>query len=412
MAAKTKSPATGKIHVAPSVLKDAIGRLRDAGAQHVSVRTHGRTVLLAGGDYNVQLELTLDCQFAGRLDGTVAYKTLRDGAASVGRSAELVSIEQTAKSLRLRAGRAQASAPLITGLAPAAAAPDAKLLVHAVGEALAEAVAAVAYAATKDETRPQLCAVLIESGAPGKTAAMQGPHLVATDSFRLTAHPLPGVVADGGDFRVAAFAPGLVAATKGLTGEEGVQILTGVGKRIEVHRSGERWLIAMPGYGEWPNWRQLIPTERPIQVTVEREELLAALTVAAKRSEATMEWRVPATVKVLKDGEGVEREFGIDPGYLKAAVAHAGEQLRIDYIGPLRPVRINSGDVMTLVMPRRLSASETYTSKKDVPLRLVIGEEDLTLHMKLPDPERDAADKAAKDLADVAGVAKRAGKGK
>jgi hypothetical protein len=130
--------------------------------------------------------------------------------------------------------------------------------------------------------------------------------------------------------------------------------------------------------------------------------------------------RVPASVKTLKAGEGLGRTFGIDPHYLHAAVRHLhGATVRLDYNGPLKPVKIASRDTDTLglIMPVRLGG--VPIAKNKVPVQVQITDTELVLSVDAytppPTPQETAAarkaqakaEQAAKDLADVPGVAKR-----
>jgi hypothetical protein len=302
---------------------------------------------------------------------------------------------------------------------------DAGQIVWAVGSELAAAVNTVAHAASTEDWRPLLNGVLLESG-PHTTAGQPvdtqlgpfpGPSIAATDSFRLHAHPLPGAQ---GQFRVAVNARGLLAATKGLGDDEGVTVHA-TDRRVEVKRHGERWQIDVPS-GQWPLWRSLIPDAQPIQVTVDRAALEAGTMIAtrAQGSSEAVTHRVPASVKTLKAGEGLGRTFGIDPHYLHAAVRHLhGATVRLDYNGPLKPVKIASRDTDTLglIMPVRLGG--VPIAKNKVPVQVQITDTELVLSVDAytppPTPQETAAarkaqakaEQAAKDLADVPGVAKR-----
>jgi hypothetical protein len=136
-----------------------------------------------------------------------------------------------------------------------------------------------------------------------------------------------------------------------------------------------------------------------------------------------MTYRIAATVKTLKAGENLKREFGIDPGYLHSAVkaltgdrSYPWPRVRFEYNGPRKPLRVAAGNVAGLIMPVLCGADRTtpVTAKKDVPLRIEITDTELVLRMdpfvkpEPPEPTPDAGDaKVAKDLADVPGVVKR-----
>jgi hypothetical protein len=217
----------------------------------------------------------------------------------------------------------------------------------------------------------------------------------------------------------------MVAATKSLTDDEGV-VVSKAGDRVEVLRNGERWLIPTPA-GVWPQWRQFIPTEAAIRVTIEVAELAEPLAAAHKHqgSDASMTWKVPATVEAGKRTDGLAREFGLNPRFLGHAVAALdAEKIRLSYVGPTRPLALTAGTAVGIIMPIRLDG-EGPKSKDAVPLRIEISDagasgrfHGLTLRMDAYKPppkpgEQPAGGDAkatAKDLADVTGVAKRSGK--
>ena len=132
---------------------------------------------------------------------------------------------------------------------------------------LASAVSQVTKAASRDEARPILTGVLVESEAHKITFA-------ATDSYRLAVRdiawkgpvePLKRVVP----------ARALAEAARAAEGEDEVQLALGTN---QVTVSGkERRLTTRLIEGEFPNWRQLVPDEQPNRLTVDREGFLEAV---------------------------------------------------------------------------------------------------------------------------------------
>ena len=423
MAARTKAPVTGQLDVLSGTLTRAIDRIAAAKTKTVSIRATGTGVLLCSDGYDTALEVTLDCEYDGALACVVDHKTLRSAARTMPKNARVI-VQQDRDHLRLTAGTTVVAIDLLNDeprQLPAVG--DAQQIVWAVGAQLRAAIEAVAHSASKEDHRPLLMGVLLESGphtSDGRlietqTAPLLGAHVVACDSYRLAAHPLPG--ADG-DFRVVADARVMLAAVKGLTDTEGVTVSVGTrpggAVMVEVVRSGERWQVPTP-YGNWPLWRSLVPDSRPIHFTVDRAELMTATALAAKHQggEASMTYAVPAAVKTLKAGESLGRRFGIDPTYLHAAVKHlAADTIRGEYNGPLKPVKLIGGDTVEVIMPVRLDAGPP-TAKNKVPLQVQITDTDVVLSMDAytpltpPEPQSDP-EQVAKDLADLTGNAKRA----
>jgi hypothetical protein len=422
MAAKTKAPVTGQINIDPGELDRAVKRMRAAGAELVQIRTRGRQAQMRGGNGSALAEITLDCAFAGKLDAHVPYKALRDAIAAIGK-ADYVVVEQDAGHLRLT--RPEHKNVVAIELAAAVAVPDPRRVkeprefVVAWGAQLAGAVEQVAGCASRNDTRPVLMCVLFES-AP-RTGTFTHPTVTATDSYRLMTHGLPGAQGEE-PFRFTADARGMLDAVKGLGPDEGVVLLSHDADRdgwVEVRRTGEVWWVrSAPGTGAaWPQWRQYIPPEKSITIDVDRAEFAAACALAlkARGGEASFTYHQPATVKVLKAGRTVGREVGVDAYFLHSIVSHLrGERFKIEYIAPQRPVKVASGDAAGVLMPIRLDGTRTAKkpAKSDVPLRIEILDDELVLRLDgwvdpTKQPTETDAEKAAGDLADVTGVAKR-----
>ena len=233
------------------------------------------------------------------------------------------------------------------------------------GEVISRALAQVATAASRDETRPVLTGVLLEG--EGDTL-----RVVATDSYRLAVRELtvPGV--DGTKVLVPARA--VVEVARLAAGQKEV--------RMEVSSAqvgfqlGEVAIQSRLIEGEFPAYRQLLPEDMPNQLTVSKEPFLEALKrVAVLAQDATPVFLelgdegVRLTCHAQGLGEGAEDVEGVysgeeiraafNPSYLETGIAATeGDDVVMDFSDPQRPALIHRpGDreFLYLLMPIRVS---------------------------------------------------------
>lgn len=235
------------------------------------------------------------------------------------------------------------------------------------GPALAEALRQVVRAASGDDARPILTGVLL-------AAEGDGLRLVATDSYRLAVRDLPGtsVLAEGQSVLVPSRALGEL--TRLLGGAETATLR--LGERDAAVEVGGSRLTTRLIEGEFPNYRQLIPSGHPNRVVVGREPLLDALRrVRLLAREAT-----PVRITLRSDAielmavtqdvgeahedldakyEGSEMVIAFNPDYLAEGVeAVAGDEVSLETIDALKPAVIrpgSGGDFLYLLMPVRVS---------------------------------------------------------
>ena len=242
------------------------------------------------------------------------------------------------------------------------------------GSTFAAHVAAAASHASRDETRPILTGVRVET-VDGSLA-----RLVATDSYRLIVR----------DIQAETFAPDMAytipaavlkAATDKASGDVAV-FVDGANDRewVTVSRDGETWRIRTIG-GQYPNWQQLMP-EPVCEVTFDRAELIGVLQGAkravAKKAPVMFAFNgQTATVSTVAEGvetysatvgfrgsvDGLDTEIqggkiAADPAYTLDAVQVLGDTVTLGIITPLRPMFWSSGEDSTrvIVMPIRCDA--------------------------------------------------------
>ncbi|HYD09853.1 MAG TPA: DNA polymerase III subunit beta [Acidimicrobiales bacterium] len=170
------------------------------------------------------------------------------------------------------------------------------------GDQLAEAVAQVTVAASRDDTLPLLTGVRME--IEGDTMA-----LLATDRYRLALRELRWTPARTDISQVALVrARTLNDAARSLGGADQVTIAlsTGAGVDLIGFEAGGRHTTSLLVDGDYPAVRRLFPDETPIHAVVDK----AALTEAARRVALVAERNTPIRLAfsegqvVLDAGQG------------------------------------------------------------------------------------------------------------
>jgi DNA polymerase-3 subunit beta len=233
--------------------------------------------------------------------------------------------------------------------------------------ALAAALSQVVRAASRDDARPILAGVLM-------TAEPTGLRLVATDSYRLAMRDLPGttLLAEGQHVLVPARALGELGRV--LSGAQEVTLRLGADQAsFEV---GSVRVTTRLIEGEFPNYRQLVPSGYPNRLTVGKEPLLDAV----RRVKLLAREATPIRMALRPDGleltavthdvgqaredldakyEGSEMVVAFNPEFLIDGVeATPGDDVVLETLDSLKPatLRATEGtDFLYLLMPVRVS---------------------------------------------------------
>jgi DNA polymerase-3 subunit beta len=244
--------------------------------------------------------------------------------------------------------------------------PAAEAVTLDAGE-LARALQQVVRAASHDDARPILTGVLF-------AAEGEGLRLVATDSYRLALCDLPGtsLLAEGQHVLVPSRALGELVRV--LSGADQVRLRLGADEAsFEV---GAARVTTRLIEGEFPNYRQLIPTNYPNRLIVGKEPLLDA----ARRVKLLAREATPVRLALRPDGieltaitqdvgqaredvdgkyEGTEMVVAFNPEFLIDGVeATTGDQVLLETLDALKPATIRSTegpDFLYLLMPVRVS---------------------------------------------------------
>lgn len=233
--------------------------------------------------------------------------------------------------------------------------------------ALAAALAQVVRAASRDDARPILSGVLM-------TAEPTGLRLVATDSYRLAMRDLTGtsVLAEGQHVLVPARALGELGRV--LSGAERVTLRLGP-DQASFQVGGVRVTTRLIE-GDFPNYRQLIPSDYPNRLVVGREALLEAV----RRVKLLAREATPIRLTLRPDGlelsaithdvgqaredldakyEGSEMMVAFNPEFLIDGVeATPGDEVVLETLDALKPATLRpteGSDFLYLLMPVRVS---------------------------------------------------------
>jgi DNA polymerase-3 subunit beta len=268
--------------------------------------------------------------------------------------------------MSISAGRSQFSVrPLSLSDYPAQVEPDAEpvtLTTDAVGNALRQVV----RAASTDDARAVLTGVLI-------TSEEDGLKMVATDSYRLAVRNLP---------KSAILAPGQKVLVPGRALAELQRILSGddeltvrLGAREAVFEAGGTRLTTRLIEGEYPNYRNLLPSSYPNVLTVGRDALLEALRRVKILAQDSTPVRLTlggdtlqltaitqdvgnAAEEIDASYDGAEMTVAFNPEYLAAGIdAIDGDEVTLATMDPMKPAvlrGVGHDEYLYLLMPVRV----------------------------------------------------------
>jgi DNA polymerase III subunit beta len=232
---------------------------------------------------------------------------------------------------------------------------------------LAEAIAQVTRAASRDEARPILTGVLLEISREGLT-------LVATDSYRLGMRELSATAE--GETKALVPERALSEVGRAASGDEKGEAELVIGQGQAAFRVGGLTLTSRLIEGEFPNYRQLLPEGYESRLVVSRQHLLDAVRrvglLARESTPVKLEFnalgvRLSSSSPDLGEAvEAVEAEYAGDdltaafnPQYLSDGLTAAvGDRVWVEVRDGLKPavVKGEGEGFLYMVMPVRLPA--------------------------------------------------------
>lgn len=340
----------------------------------VRIEVTSDRLLVTGTDLDLTISVTTTA--SGGSDGVVVApgRLLTDIVRALEPGA--VSLDADDEELRITSGRSQFSVRTHpTADFPRLPVPSGEEVTLAT-DGLSEALRQVVRAASSEESRPILTGVLL-------AAEGDGLRLVATDSYRLAVRDLRGAGVFGAGQKVLVPSRAL-AELQRLLGSTSGEVAAGSEVRLQLGAHDATFVVGSVSLstrlieGEFPNYRQLIPSGYPNMLTVGREALLDAVRRVkllardattpvriALRSEGieltviTTDWG-QATEDVDAHYEGAEMTVAFNPNYLIDGVeALGGDEVVLSTLDALKPATLHqvSGedDYLYLLMPVRVS---------------------------------------------------------
>jgi DNA polymerase III subunit beta len=268
---------------------------------------------------------------------------------------------------RISSGRSQFAVRLLPAEEFVRVAPPEGEAVTLAAADFADALRQVVPAASHDDARPILTGVLMAAEAGGL-------RLVATDSYRLALRDLPGtsVLSEGQSVLVPSRALGEL--TRLLAGAEQATLRfadDAVSFEVGDVRMRTRLLE-----GEFPNYRQLIPSAYPNRAIIGKEPLLDAV----RRVKLLAREATPVRIALKADGleltavtqdvgtahedldakyEGNEMVVAFNPEFLIDGVeAISGDEVQLETLDALKPATVRptgGSEYLYLLMPVRVS---------------------------------------------------------
>lgn len=296
----------------------------------------GDLLSMTGTDLDLTIHLT--AQVGGERDGAVVLPARLASDIVRAMPAGRLEIDVADDNVTITGARSQFSVrPLSIDDYPRLPSP-AESAVTVPAAVFGDALRQVVRAASGDEARPILTGVLLAS-------ENDGLRMVATDSYRLAVRDLAGQQVLAANQKV--LVPGRALNELSRLVGSGDEMVLRLGERDATFDVGGTTLTTRLIEGEFPNYRQLIPSSHPNTLRVEREALLEAI----------------RRVKILaKDATPVRLQMGGDTLRLTAItqdVGNASEELDAAYEGTEVTVAFNpdylaagveacNGDTVTL----------------------------------------------------------------
>lgn len=330
----------------------------------VRLDVDAETLTVTGTDLELTIRLSVPVHsdqpgsavVPARLVGEIV-KALPAGAVEVSLSDDEMSIS---------AGRSQFSVrPLSLSDYPAQVETDAEP-VTLQSSVVAEALRQVVRAASTDDARAVLTGVLIASEDDGLK-------MVATDSYRLAVRELPQSSMLAAGQKVLVPSRALAELQRILSGN--AELAVRLGAREAVFESGETRLTTRLIEGEYPNYRNLLPSSYPNVLTVGRDALLESL----RRVKILAQDSTPVRLTLGGDTlqltaitqdvgnaheeidaayDGAEMTVAFNPDYLAAGIdAVEGDEVTLATMDPMKPAvlrGVGHDDYLYLLMPVRV----------------------------------------------------------
>ncbi len=333
----------------------------------VRLQVEGDTLTVTGTDLELTIRLTIEV--GGEEDGAavVPARLVGDIVKALPAGAVEIALDSgDSGEMSISAGRSQFSVrPLSLDDYPAQTEPSGEVVTLS-AETMSESLRQVVRAASTDDARAVLTGVLIASED-------DGVRMVATDSYRLAVRDLPDSSVLGSGQKV--LIPGrALSELQRLMGD--VEELTvRFGEREATFEAGTTRLTTRLIEGEFPNYRNLLPTSYPNLLTVSKASMMEAIRRVKILAQDSTPVRLTlggdtvqltaitqdvgnASEEIDASYDGVEMTVAFNPDYLAAGIdAIDADDVTLATMDPMKPAVLRGAgqeDYLYLLMPVRV----------------------------------------------------------
>ena len=330
----------------------------------VRLEVVGDSLTITGTDLELTIRLVIDV--GGERDGAAVVPARLVGDIVKALPAGAVEIELHDDEMSISAGRSQFSVrPLSLDDYPSQADPAADA-VTLPASTMADALRQVVRAASTDDARAVLTGVLL-------AAEDDGLRLVATDSYRLAVRDLPDSSVLGSGQKVLIPARALTELQRVIGDVE--ELTVRLGEREATFEAGTTRLSTRLIEGEFPNYRNLLPSSYPNLLTVGKATMIEAIRrvkiLAQDSTPVRMTLGGPtvqltaitqdvgnAAEEIDAQYDGAEMTVAFNPDYLSAGIdAIDSDDVTLATMDPMKPAvlrGVGQEDYQYLKMPVRV----------------------------------------------------------
>lgn len=364
---------TVKFRCERDVLAEAVGSAGRAATNRtgtlpvlagIRMEVTGDSLVLTGTDLELTIQLTVEV--GGERDGAavVPARLVADIVKALPSGA--VEVELLEEELSISAGRSQFSVrPLSLDDYPTQSEPSGEA-VTLPAEVMADALRQVVRAASTDDARAVLTGVLLASEE-------EGLRMVATDSYRLAVRDLPdSTVLDSGQ-RV--LIPGRALSELQRVMGDAEHLTVRLGDREATFEAGSTRLSTRLIEGEFPNYRNLLPSSYPNLLTFGKSEMIEAIRRVKILAQDSTPVRLTlggdtvqltaitqdvgnAAEEIDASYDGAEMTVAFNPDYLMAGIdAIDSDDVTLATMDPMKPAvlrGVGQDDYLYLLMPVRV----------------------------------------------------------
>ena len=363
------------------VLADALGSAGRAATNRtgtlpvlagVRMEVVGDKLTITGTDLELTIRLTIEV--GGERDGAAVVparlvgdivKALPAGAVEVD-LADSSATGDGSSEMSISAGRSHFSVrPLSLDDYPAQSEPAADA-VTLPAAAMADALRQVVRAASTDDARAVLTGVLL-------AAEDDGLRMVATDSYRLAVRDLPESSMLGSGQKVLIPGRALSELQRLMGNEESLTVR--LGEREATFEAGSTRLSTRLIEGEFPNYRNLLPSSYPNLLTISKPTIIEAIRRVKILAQDSTPVRMMlggdtvqltaitqdvgnAVEEIDAQYEGAEMTVAFNPDYLLAGIdAIDADDVTLATMDPMKPAVLRGAgqdDYLYLLMPVRV----------------------------------------------------------